>query len=558
MNAAGIRSAAKKWLLHETDADYAEVIASLLARSDASSNDDLAALFAVPLTFGTAGLRGALGPGPARMNRRVVELATIGVAEYVWSAVPSGPDRGVVIGYDARHCSDEFAKQAAATLAERGIRVHLLPRALPTPLVPYALRALDAAAGIMITASHNPANDNGYKLYDQSGVQALPDVCSVVEEVMANNAAHATRIARELALVTTVAEDLITEYRTHVKNSFAPAKPSKLVIGYSALHGVGAEQLLQLFQESGFDGVYPVASQCTPNGDFPGLPFPNPEEPGVLSELLSLATSRHADLAIANDPDADRLAVAVPDQNGWRVLTGDEIGWLLGYAMLARSSTPVAVATTVTSSSRLFDIAEYFSSHCIETLTGFKWIARAGRPGRLLFGYEEALGYTVDPTVVGDKDGLSAALVLCTLADQLHQSGRTLVDLLVELDELFGVCVTTATSVRLASAPSLDVLDRALDALPVEFTLAGFTLQKAHDLRVASEDLPATPGQRLYFVDAVGNALRVVVRPSGTESKVKCYVEVKQPVGLGSPHRAHLIAATTLAAIEQWVASAFC
>jgi len=544
---------ARAWVVGDPDPASRAALQALLGEETSTAKAALHELFDAPLRFGTAGLRGALGPGPGRMNLRVVELATLGVAAYVTDHVENGPARGVVIGHDARHHSARFAKHAADVLRARGIAVHVLSGPLPTPLVPFTLRQISAAAGIMITASHNPATDNGFKLYDCTGVQALPDVCALVEEVMAEKEVLAPQLT-PLAPRHEVQEEMLARYQVHMLTALAPLNPADLTICYSALHGVGFDTLHRLLSAAGFAEVHPLTSQCTPNPDFPNMPFPNPEEPGVLDELLNFAKEKNADLALANDPDADRLAVCVPTKNGWRMLSGDEVGWLLGWHLLSAAVTPQVVTSTVVSSSRLLQLAEHFGATHVETLTGFKWVARAASP--LLFGYEEALGYAVDPAAVGDKDGVSAALALCALASELSHAGRTLTDLLDEMDNRFGRCVTRSSSLRLPAPPTGATIDTALDALARSFSPANLRLLYSEDLRIASH-LPATTGLRLCFDDADQNLYRCVVRPSGTESKVKCYVEVRESRKVATTVDLEDAAAALLRDLLAWAAARF-
>ncbi|MDT5213513.1 MAG: phosphomannomutase [Mycobacterium sp.] len=469
-----------------------------------------------PLTFGTAGLRGPMRDGPGGMNVDTVTRATWAVAKVLKDRCLGGST--VVVGRDARRQSDDFAVTAAEVLAAEGFSVVLLPDPTPTPVVAFAVRHLGVAAGVQITASHNPPKDNGYKVYFDGGMQIVPPTDRDIETAMTN---APTDIAR-----TSVAPADTELVRHYIRRAAQVRRTTGTVrVALTPMHGVGGEVALQALREADLTDVHVVAEQFAPDPDFPTVAFPNPEEPGAADMLLALASEVDADLAIALDPDADRCAVGVPTPSGWRMLTGDETGWLLGDYVLSQLDAEVAassvVASTVVSSRMLAAIADAHGAHHVETLTGFKWLARAdaGIPGRtLLYAYEEAIGHCVDPAAVRDKDGISAAVLVCDLVAALRRDGRTVPDALDDLARRHGIHVTAAMS----RAAETSVMAR-LRAQPPS-RLAGFD--------VTVDDLSLRRGQ--FRTDALilsggdeAGSVRVVVRPSGTEPKVKWYFEAR-------------------------------
>ena len=519
-----LRAAAQRW--HDDDPDpatRAEVEALLAA-------DDLAGLherFDQRLQFGTAGLRGALGAGPNRMNRVLVRQATAGVAAWLRAQGLAGP---VVVGRDARHGSAEFEQDTAAVLAGAGFPVLVLPRPMPTPVTAFAVRHLGAVAGIMITASHNPPQDNGYKLYLGDGAQIVPPV-DVEISALIDAIERTSDLPMTTEGVDVLGEDLLDAYVAGAV-ALVPPGARDLTAVYTAMHGVGAETVRRAFAAAGFAPVREVVEQVEPDPDFPTVAFPNPEEPGALDLSLALAASVGADLVLANDPDADRLAVAVPDPavpGGWRALTGDELGTLLADHLLRQGGhgPDDVLATTVVSSRLLSKLAAAAGVAYGEALTGFKWVVRTPLEGqRFLFGYEEALGYCVG-RLVRDKDGVSAAMVAAQLSAGLKAEGRTVVERLDEVFRTHGAHVTRQRSIRLTGADWLVRVTAAMasvrSAPPTE--LAGRAIVEVEDL---------AEGRRLPPSDVLIWTLdgaRVVVRPSGTEPKLKCYVEVVEPVG---------------------------
>jgi phosphomannomutase len=493
------------------EGDRAE-IESLLRAGDVG---ELARRFSGPLTFGTAGLRGPLRAGPAGMNAAVVTRAAAGLARYLAETGSGGGS--VVIGFDARRRSDEFAHISAAVLAGAGFAVQVLPKTLPTPVLAYAVRHLGCVAGVMVTASHNPPDDNGYKVYLGDGAQLVPPADRQIESAIA-----AVGPAREVPLSDdwlTLGDDVQADYVAAVVAALEPARvPSRgdLVVAYTAMHGVGAETTRAVFAAAGLAEPFSVPEQDFPDPTFRTVAFPNPEEPGATDLLKALATRVGADVAIAEDPDADRCAVVC----GGRQLTGDEVGALLADWLLRRGVRGT-YASSLVSGSLMHVIAAAAGSPSAETPTGFKWIVRAGSDAApLVFGYEEALGYAVSPTVVRDKDGISASLAVALLAAELKADGRTLLDRLDALAAEHGLFVTGQLSARVEDLSLISGAMARLRAQPPS-TLLGREVAFAD---LALEDPP---------VDAVrllGDGVRVVVRPSGTEPKLKAYLETVVPV----------------------------
>lgn len=500
------RIAAAEWIAHDPDPATAAELA-------ACEPDELAARFARPLRFGTAGLRGPVRGGPDAMNVAVVSRATWAVAQVLRGRGLAGS--AVIVGRDSRHGSAVFATVAAEVLAAQGFSVQLLPGPVPTPVVAFAVRRTGAAAGIQITASHNPPADNGYKVYADGGIQIVSPTDREIEAAMAA-APPADEIAR--APVQPAATDVVERYTARAA---AVRRGSGSVrVALTPLHGVGGAVAVDALQRAGFGQVHTVGAQFAPDPDFPTVAFPNPEEPGVTDVLLGLAADVAADVAIALDPDADRCAVAIPTASGWRMLSGDETGWLLGDYILSRVTEPrtAVVASTVVSSRMLAAIAHGYGATHVETLTGFKWLARAdaGVPGgRLVYAYEEAIGHCVDPDAVRDKDGISAAVLMCDLVAALKDRDRSVAGALDELARRYGVHDVAAVSRRVTDTAEAGELMRRLRAAPPE-TLAGFTATAAD----ISDALILAGGD-----DAT--SVRLVVRPSGTEPKLKCYIEVR-------------------------------
>jgi phosphomannomutase len=513
---------ARSWLDEDPDQHTRDELNQLLGRvedGDADATADLADRFRGTLEFGTAGLRGALGAGPNRMNRVVVIRAAAGLAAYLHDQGAVGP---VVIGYDARHNSDVFAHDTAEVMAGAGLAPLLLPRPLPTPVLAYAIRELGCVAGVMVTASHNPPQDNGYKVYLGDGSQIVPPADREIATRIAaiGTLASVPRVAIEEGGGRVLGEELLDSYLDTVA-AIVPDGPRDLDVVYTPLHGVGGSSVQQVLETAGFPAPRVVEQQEEPDADFPTVAFPNPEEPGAIDLALELAARTGADLVVANDPDADRCAAAVPTSSGWRMLRGDEVGALLAQHLLdgGRKGT---YATSIVSSSLLGKQAAAHGQQYVETLTGFKWIGRL--PG-LAFGYEEALGYCVDPEHVADKDGVSAALLLCELAARAKADGRTLLDLLDDIAREHGVHATDQVSVRVTDLAEISAAMERLRATPPT-QLGGLDVERCDDLSTGVGDLPPTDGLRYHLADGA----RVIVRPSGTEPKLKCYLEAVVPV----------------------------
>ncbi len=533
---------ARRWLTDDPDPATRGELAALVRAAeegDHGADDELGARFSGRLQFGTAGLRGAMGAGPMRMNRVTVGRAAAGLA--AWLVGHGG--RSVVIGYDARTNSDVFARDTASIMSGAGLAAMVLPHPLPTPVLAFAIRETGAAAGVMVTASHNPAADNGYKVYLGDGSQIVPPVD---DEIAARIDAVGRLDAVPRGQLWTTLDDIAATYLARAASLVPTDAPRDLVLVTTALHGVGGALMAQALTASGFSAPMPVREQQAPDPTFPTVPFPNPEEPGALDLALRRARAVGADLVLANDPDADRCAVAVPDGDGWRPLTGDEVGGLLGEFLAARGATGT-YATTIVSSTRLARIAAAHGLTYAETLTGFKWIGRV--PG-LAFGYEEAIGYCVDPTAVADKDGITAGLRVAELAARLKSEGRTLLDALDDLDRRYGVHLTAQVSVRSDDAAGLSARVAAIIGSPPR-SLGGLAVTAVDDLSLGPGGLPPTQGVRLRLAGpTVGGSARVVVRPSGTEPKLKAYLEVVVPMAAESLDAARGTAGAAMARLR--------
>jgi phosphomannomutase len=518
MTSSAISTTVQEWIAHDPDPQTA-------AELSQCSPEELDERFSRPLTFGTAGLRGPLRGGPNGMNLAVVLRATWAVAKVLKDRGMAGSQ--VVVGRDARHRSDEFARAAAEVLAAEGFEVVLLLAAVPTPVVAFTVRHMHAAAGIQITASHNPPTDNGFKVYFEEGLQIVGPTDTDIEAAI-DEAPFADEIPR--AEVETGGMEEIAHYverAANVRHAKAPVR-----VAFTPLHGVGGEYAMDTFVRAGIVDVHLVDKQFSPDPDFPTVSLPNPEEPGAVEALLELAADVDADVAIALDPDADRCAVGVPTPDGWRMLTGDETGWLLGDYILAQVEPgevmdATVVASTVVSSRMLAAIASAYGAHYAETLTGFKWLSRADDelPGKtMVYAYEEAIGHCVDPAAVRDKDGISAAVLFCDLVGVLKEHGRTVLEALDDLALRHGAHVTAAVSRPVADAEeAAEVMARLRDTPPDR--LAG------HEVTVTDLSTSPEPMRSDALVLTGGNAdtsVRMVVRPSGTEPKVKSYIEVRR------------------------------
>ncbi|MGC4849152.1 phospho-sugar mutase [Micromonospora sp. DT15] len=541
-----IREQARRWLADDPDPASRDELTAVLAGLPASG-PELADRFAGPLTFGTAGLRGPLRAGPNGMNLAVVTQAAAGLITWLAAQGGTGP---LVIGYDARHGSRQFAERTAQVATGAGRPALLLPRPLPTPVLAYAVRHLGGVAGVMVTASHNPPQDNGYKVYLGAelggelgaGAQIVPPADAGIEAAIRSVGPLAQVPLGEPGQV--LGDDLVASYVERATAVIDPDGPRDLTVAYTPLHGVGAAVLTAAFASAGFPTPGVVPDQAEPDPAFPTVSFPNPEEPGAVDRLIALADSTGADLAIANDPDADRCAVVVRDRDGWRMLRGDEVGVLLADHLMRRGVTGL-YATTIVSSSLLRAMCAARGLPYDETLTGFKWIVRAGGGSApLVFGYEEALGYCVAPEHVRDKDGITAALTVAELAAGLKTQGRTLADRLDELAAEFGVHHTDQLSARVDDLRVIaDAMARIRAATPA--TLLGQPVDSVRDLLPESD-----------VVILRTAAARVVIRPSGTEPKLKAYLEVVEPVTDGDVPAARSRAAQAVVGLRAEVGAA--
>ena len=509
-----------QWIALDPSATDAALLQKWL---DDGNEIDLRRCFNGFLQFGTAGLRGPIGPGPSCMNRAVVHRAAAGIAAYMKA-------RGltkVVIGRDARYGSEDFTQESAEVFAGAGMEVFVLPRPMATPVLAYATTALGADVGIMVTASHNPPQDNGYKVYlggvvdgvRYAGSQIVPPA----DIQIAAEIAKINHLAPKKTGWTVLNDDVFHNYVAATAALARSKNPLKVV--YSAMHGVGSESIEAVFKAAGFSEIHFVEEQKLPDPAFPTVAFPNPEEPGAIDLSLALARKIEADIVIANDPDADRCAAAINDPaTGWRMLRGDEVGAILGHYIattMKDSTIGKAFGNSIVSSSILKKIADKHGIEFHETLTGFKWLAKIPN---LRYGYEEALGYAVDALSVNDKDGISAALMIAQCAGELKAEGRTMADYLDEIWSTYGFHATEQISIRVNSIAQVDTLLARLRKNPPQ-SIGGFALTQADDLERPTDGLPPTNGLRYWF----GPNLRVIIRPSGTEAKMKCYIELCAP-----------------------------
>ncbi len=571
---AALRDQAAAWIADDPDPRDQAELQALLDDGGPQAAADLASRMAGRLEFGTAGLRGAVGAGPNRMNRAVVRGTTAALADWLLRRTGGEAARqGVVIGCDARHRSEEFAAEAARVLAGAGIAVHLLPPRQPTPLLAFCVRWRQAAAGVMITASHNPPADNGYKLYDETGAQIVPPADAEIEAAIAALGPLAQVPVAGLGdpLISRPGDEAARSYLAAICPAAGPGRAGGggpgsgpgggldgtawLRFTYTPLHGVAAELAQQAFERAGFSPPDLVTAQIRPDPDFPTVRFPNPEEPGALDLALALARRTSADLVIANDPDGDRLAVAVPGpggSDGWQALTGDQVGALLGAYLLeqvpAGDRAASLVVTTIVSSTLLSRIAAAAGARFAQTLTGFKWIVRAGDhapQARFAFGYEEALGYCVG-TAVRDKDGISAALAVLRLAAAARSAGRSLREEYDALEERHGVHLTGQLTV--ASRTPAEVMARLRGDMPAE--LGGQPVTGITDFTGGAGGLPSADVLRYQLPGG-----RAVIRPSGTEPKIKAYLEVVEPVPPGQLAAARAAAQARMEPLREAVAA---
>jgi phosphomannomutase len=510
-----LRAEVEAWITDDPDPKTAAELQTLL---DAGDEGTLKKYFNGFLQFGTAGLRGPIGPGPSCMNRAVVGRAAAGIASYMQK-------RGmtkVVIGRDARYGSEDYTFETAEIMSGAGMDVYILPRPLPTPVLAFATSYLGCDIGVMVTASHNPPQDNGYKVYvgpEADGINyASSQIISPTDGFMAADIDAVTSLKSlpRGTKWTILDEEVISEY---VKRTSALApRPGDIKIVYTAMHGVGTETVQRVFNHAGFATLILVDEQCTPDPDFPTVAFPNPEEPGAIDLALKKARDFGAELVIANDPDADRCAAAINDPKvGWRMLRGDELGVVLGE-WIARSKPTGTFGNSIVSSSALRKISSHYGIDFQEVLTGFKWLAKIED---LAFGYEEAIGYAVDSDTVNDKDGISAAIFLAQVAMDLKRDGLTISDLLDQVWERHGFHGTEQISIRVSDMSAITRLLAGLRQTPPQ-EIAGRKVESIDDLAAPKDGLPPTDGLRIWLAGGI----RIIVRPSGTEAKMKCYIEV--------------------------------
>jgi phosphomannomutase len=540
---------AKAWLEQDPDDATRAELSVLLAEATAGDPEaisDLADRFGARLTFGTAGLRGELGAGPNRMNRVLVAQAAAGLAAFLTSreAEPS-----ILIGYDGRTNSDVFARDTAELMAGAGVRAVLLPRPLPTPVLAFGVRHLGVSAGVMVTASHNPPRDNGYKVYlggaDDGAQIVSPTDAAIQAEILRVAGGDIRELPRSDAFEV-AGDDIVDEYiRRTAALSAAPTVP--LTVVYTAMHGVGWQTARRVFTDAGFAEPIIVAKQIEPDAEFPTVSFPNPEEPGALDLAFATAEEAGAELILANDPDADRLAVAIPGVDGrWRRLSGNEVGLLLGWRAAERTTAAGldgTLACSLVSSPVLGRIAEAHGLGFAETLTGFKWISRAPA---LRFGFEEALGYLVDPEKVRDKDGISAAVDFLALAAELKAAGRTVDDRLREAAERFGAYASSQVSLRVSDLAEIPrIMTKLRTSVPA--AIGGVPVTRVDDFTHGFEHFPASDLLRFWL----DGGSRVILRPSGTEPKLKAYIDAASTDGTATERMA--AAAATVDALERGV-----
>jgi len=503
------------WIADDPDPITASQLQQWL---DTNIDGELRTSFNGFLQFGTAGLRGPNRPGPSGMNRAVVGRTAAGIVAYMKERNLTS----VVIGRDARYGSEDYTFETAEIMSGAGMKVFVLPRPLPTPVLAFATNELGCDVGIMVTASHNPPQDNGYKVYLGGTVDGIEyrgsQIVSPTDVSIARKIDSITSLKEQPRgkVWTVLGEEIIEKYIE--RTASLATTPGTLKIVYTAMHGVGTETLQRVFQKAGYPSPILVAAQAAPDPDFPTVAFPNPEEPGAIDLALETAKRFDADLVIANDPDADRCAAAVKDPvTGWRMLRGDELGAILGES-IARKSSDGIFANSIVSSSILKKIAGHYNLEFKETLTGFKWLAKVKG---LTFGYEEALGYAVDAKTVNDKDGISAAITVAQIATDLAPEGKTLLDLLDEIWARHGFHATEQISIRLSDLSKVDVILGRLRNNPPQ-NIAGRVVTSIDDLAIPTDGLPPTDGLRIWLDGGV----RIIIRPSGTEAKMKCYIEV--------------------------------
>ena len=506
-------SLAKNWAEHDPDTKTKQQVLDLIKDNDI---DKLTSLFSGDLEFGTAGLRSEIGPGQSRMNRAVVIRATYGLCQYLLNKYPNKKPK-LIVGNDARHLSDQFAQDVCGVAVSLGLEVFRLPSNLPTPVLAFGVRHIGADAGVMITASHNPPQDNGYKVYDHLGAGIIPPMDKEIAQLI-----KSAPMADEIILGAGWNEIDITKQYQQRAAQLVTTNYGQIKVAFTPMHGVGQETFDACMKEAGFNPSINVAEQTKPDPDFPTVSFPNPEEPGAMDLLLALAQTIDADVAIANDPDADRCAVAVPEKGNWKVLSGDELGFLLAWWMIEKSkltNVPLRgqMVASIVSSSLVPKMAQAHGLKGASTLTGVKWM---GHLDELIFGYEEAIGYCTDPDFVRDKDGITAALRVVEMISYLKQNNNSVTGILNEIYQEFGVHLTKQLSFRFASvSEAIKITQKLISDSPTK--IGEFNVEKVENMNDGIDGLPPTSGIRLTTKNG-----RIIVRPSGTEPKLKCYLEV--------------------------------
>ena len=563
-----LRQAALDWIAGDVDHKTRDELQAILDSGDPGT---LQAAMGATLEFGTAGIRGEVGPGSNRMNRAMVIRTTAGLVSFLDSLPDSDANAPVVVGFDARPSSRTLAEDTAGVLAAAGRRVLYFPEVTPTPLVAFAGNKSGAIASVVVTASHNPPADNGYKVYATNGAQIVPPWDTGISAAISGvgPANQIPRVERVFAggspLVSEVGPSVLDRYWEEVDSARPEPQKSTLKIVYTPMHGVGGAVLTSVFARAGHEGLMSVPEQAEPDGAFPTVSFPNPEEEGALDLALALAVDREADVVIANDPDADRLAAAVPLAGEWRLLSGNELGALLGDYVLRnwKSDDRAIVANSIVSSPILGRIAEQYGARFEVTLTGFKWIVNAvlaleaDGEGTFAFGFEEALGYTVGRTV-RDKDGISAALVFVDLVAGLSKEGKTVLDRLVDIWREVGLWVSAQHSIVRTGGEGRSAIQSAVNRLgddPPE-SLGGFEVTAVEDYRTGGEGRPFWLGNQALIQMTLGDSGRILVRPSGTEPKLKVYVDLTTAVGsdpAASQHAAEGSARALAAQVGEWL-----
>ncbi|KJF94084.1 phosphoglucomutase [Photobacterium angustum] len=533
-----------RWLERDPDPKTRNELEQLIKDNNQAELTDR---FDGRLAFGTAGLRGVVGAGPNRMNRLVIQETAAGLGQYLLRSVPEGASKGVVIGYDGRPDSQQFAHDTASVLTAQGIKVYLTVKVAPTPVVAFGVKHLHTAAAVVVTASHNPPQYNGFKVYWENGAQIIPPQDAGIADEIDKATKHELSYlpleeAVDKGLLVWLDEDYYQDYRQTMNTNpllMNHNNPQSINIAYTAMHGVGAEMAETLLADAGFDHVYSVAAQREPDGTFPTVKFPNPEETGAMDLVIAEAKKHDAVLACANDPDADRFAVAVRREDGeYQMLTGDQVGTLFGYYLLSHAhANQNLVGNTIVSSSLLGKIATTLGARYYQTLTGFKWLtnvamAQQTEEHQFLFAYEEALGYTIG-SKVWDKDGLSALVAFAQLTAELHAKGLTIWDQLEAIYREHGLYINAQRSIALdpIAAPIGDTLRHQppteIAGLPIVCTEDyKQSLRTFSDGTVEGIELPVSD----VLIYHLQGGARVIVRPSGTEPKIKCYYEVVEPM----------------------------